>query len=227
MSRSRVTVSRTLRPASLAASRKALSELSTSWYAASSRVILILYREPNSANMRTSNSPKTTHRGHATPNASSSFRQGTLSTTLSSSAGTYRHYEPRKIGARSEMLFPMARNRDCVRQMDRFVLPQTGDPKVKIVHSGILSAIAMFRQLRFPLRCSARCWSRLEQTCNFPGFLSADFFRRLLSFCTSVLPIAASGRREPELTPLYPCYRRSEIICVPGRLYCQAAAECG
>jgi hypothetical protein len=49
MSRSRVTVSITLRPASLPASRKAVSELSTSWYAASSSVILILYREPNSS----------------------------------------------------------------------------------------------------------------------------------------------------------------------------------
>jgi len=44
------------------------------------------------------------------------------------------------------MLFPMSHNGDCLRQTDGGALPQIGDPEVKIVHSGILSVIAIFRQ---------------------------------------------------------------------------------
>ena len=45
------------------------------------------------------------------------------------------------------MLFPMAHNGDCLREMAGGALSQIGDPEVKIVHRGILSAMGMFQQL--------------------------------------------------------------------------------
>ena len=47
------------------------------------------------------------------------------------------------------MLFPMAHNGDCLREMAGGALSQIGDPEVKIVHSGILSVTGILQQTIF------------------------------------------------------------------------------
>jgi hypothetical protein len=60
------------------------------------------------------------------------------------------------------MLFPIAHNGDCFGQTVGGALPQIGDPEVKIVHSGILSVMAMFRQLNSLVQNYSMKTSRIE-----------------------------------------------------------------
>jgi len=98
------------------------------------------------------------------------------------------------------MLFPMAHNGDCLRQTAGGALPQIGDPEVKIVHSGILSVIEIFHQLRCRLRVNGRRYSRSSNSSS-GAFRSRILYPLTMRFSDIELATASGASRPALLTP--------------------------